>query len=128
MKQDKCFISGKISGCEDYKANFIAGETVVKYLLCCAPVSPVTDKKMPYWCYMVRSVWMMLGCKNVYFLSDYRESRGARIEYLFAKLFRKHISIPNINSRHSIERHSIEESLKLNVIAKMVDLNGIKQK
>ena len=87
----KCYISGKITGCPVYTLNFELSAKVVRELGL-TPVSPITEKQMPYWCYMVRAVWMMLWCREVSFQDNWLDSRGARIEHFIARItFKKRL-------------------------------------
>jgi hypothetical protein len=45
----------------------------------------------PYWIAMIKCLWKLSRCKYVYFLRDWRYSRGAQIEHRWAKRLHKQI-------------------------------------
>jgi hypothetical protein len=87
----KCYISGKITGMpkEDYEYNFNVSAKYVETINYTA-VNPI--KVCPYvegkgWMYyMVRVVPSLFFCSAIYMQSNWKESKGARIERLIAKL------------------------------------------
>lgn len=90
--KEKVFISGKVSGMEYYVAyqtfanadRFLSqqGYKVVNPMKIC--------KKHWSWlrC-MAKCLWAMMFCNKIYQLPNWKESRGARIEYKWAKFLRK---------------------------------------
>lgn len=92
--KEKVFISGKVSGMEYYVAyqtfanadRFLSqqGYKVVNPMKIC--------KKHWSWlrC-MAKCLWAMMFCNKIYQLPNWKDSRGARIEYKWAKLLRKRI-------------------------------------
>lgn len=93
----KCYNSGKIGGIpylQAYKKFQVADEKI--FLMDMIPVNPMKSKlkpNRPWILHMLLDVYMLLGCKYVYMQSDWKESRGARIEMRMAKLARKIIII-----------------------------------
>ena len=89
VKNMKLYISGKISGTDlthtrkrfsDAADKLQAlGHEVVNPL--CNGLSE-TD---PWEAHMVKDIANLLQCEGIYMLSDWEESRGARIEYAIAK-------------------------------------------
>jgi len=95
MKKQKVYISGKISGLkiEDAKANFAKAERVLN-LVGYDTINPMDsglDEKYPWVMHMIVDVFNMLRCNKVYFLENYKESRGAKIEHRIAIFFRMRI-------------------------------------
>ena len=86
----RAYISGGITNHPNYRKDFEMGCEIAR-MRGYKPVSPVTDLRMPYWCYMVRAVAMELTCPVVLFLRTWTASRGARIEHLIADLLNKEI-------------------------------------
>jgi len=88
----KCYISGKITGLpkEDYEYNFNVAEKFVETILNYRAVNPI--KVVPYvegksWMYyMLRDIYYLFGCRAIYMQSNWKESKGARIERFIAKL------------------------------------------
>ena len=88
----KVFISGKISGLEYYVAygKFSNAERMLQQMGY-ATVNPMKlcKKRWSWLRCMAKCLWAIMWCKKVYQLPDWRDSRGARIEYRWAKLLRK---------------------------------------
>jgi hypothetical protein len=58
------------------------------------PVNPLRNGlkfSAPWTLHMIVDIINLACCSHVYFLRDWRDSRGAKIEYRFAKLFNKKI-------------------------------------
>lgn len=90
----KVFISGRVSGIkyENAKKNFRKAEKIIEaqYL---EPVNPIKICKHTWsWnrC-MIVCLWNLMQCDTVYFMRNYKKSRGARIEYKVAKWLGKTI-------------------------------------
>lgn len=111
---NKLYISGKITGDPSYPQKFEAaclvaskkdfytlyGGDVAKYTTYTsfAPICPtelaflgVPLHYCPYWACMISCIVAMVRCSSVYFLRDWRGSKGARIEHKIAKLLNKNI-------------------------------------
>lgn len=93
-KRVKVFISGKVSGMDYYAAfkNFSEKEVI----LCRIGYDVVNPTKLckRHWSWlrcMVVCLWHLLWCNCVYQLDNWQDSRGARIEYKFAKFLGKKI-------------------------------------
>lgn len=90
--KEKVFISGKVSGIEYYVAyqTFANADRLLSqqgYKV----INPMKICKK-HWSWlrcMAKCLWAIIFCKKVYQLHDWQDSRGARIEYLWAKLLRK---------------------------------------
>jgi len=95
MKKQKIYISGKISGLEKevVTANFAEAERVLNVLGydTINPMNSGLNEEYPWIMHMVVDIFNMLRCDGVYFLENYKESRGAKIEYRIARLFRMRI-------------------------------------
>src|ERR1700712_4511432 len=86
---NKCYIAGQVSGLPEaeYQAKFRRAEIAVK-ILGYEPVNPVTlphDHDKTWQSYMRDTITHLLTCNAVYALSDWQQSRGARIEIQLAK-------------------------------------------
>lgn len=88
------YLSGKITGTDDYEKRFKYAEKklkkkypdaeIVNPVEYCKNLEDAIDK--PKWEYYMRyCIFMLAGaCDAVYMLDGWRESRGARLEYLVA--------------------------------------------
>ena len=88
----KVFISGKVSDLPYLVAygNFSNAERTLA-AMGYEVVNPMKICKQN-WCWlrcMVKCLWAIMFCKKVYQLPDWRDSKGARIEYKWAKLLNK---------------------------------------
>lgn len=85
----KTYISGKITGCDldEAKAKFKKAERALG-LKGMEPVNPMTIDiagDSPTWeQYMLNDIKELFECSGIYMLSDWRESKGARIEHAIA--------------------------------------------
>ena len=90
--KNKVFISGKVSGLDIDEAysNFSKAETdLIRWGY--DVVNPMKICK-PYWSWlrcMIVCLWNLTWCEKIYLLDNWHESKGARIEYKYAKLLRK---------------------------------------
>ena len=93
-KQAKVFISGKISGLNYHVAygKFSNAERTLQQMGY-ATVNPmkICKKNWSWLRCMIKCLWAIFFCKKVYQLPDWKDSKGARIEYRWAKLLRKRI-------------------------------------
>ena len=93
-KRTKVFISGKISG-EEYLVAYGKFSNAERMLqqMGYATVNPmkICKKNWSWLRCMAKCLWAIMFCDKVYQLEDWQESRGARIEYKWAKLLRKRI-------------------------------------
>jgi len=92
MKRKKCYISGKITGLNviAYTTKFKASERLVS-ILGYAPINPLEHGlgEGHLWAtYMFFDIIIMLRCRAIFFQKDWRDSKGARIEYRIAKILR----------------------------------------
>jgi hypothetical protein len=91
---NKIYIAGRVSGIkyETAKKNFSKyerywssqGYEVVNPIRLC-------NKEWGWWRCMAVCLWNLFKCKYAYFMPNYVDSKGARIELFFAKLLRKTI-------------------------------------
>lgn len=86
----KIYISGKVTGTNDYVERFAEAQRTleVKYP-CCEVVNPVRENsKLPEdtsWIgYMANSVNLLSECDVIYMLKGWEQSRGAGIEHTIA--------------------------------------------
>lgn len=98
--QKTIYISGKITGTDDYKDRFLkaeqelrsrgfnvlnpvkAGKWLERYL---AP-------EVPTWIqYMKQAIKSMMSADSVYMMKGYKESKGARLELFLAKILQYEI-------------------------------------
>jgi hypothetical protein len=87
--KQKINISGKITGLSETQAFTLfeqAEQKVVKM-----GMNPINPMKLSHnhnktWVeYMIEDLKEMLKCKSIYMISNWKQSRGARIEYMLAK-------------------------------------------
>ena len=93
-KQTKVFISGKISGLDYYVAygKFANAERTMQQMGY-ATVNPmkICKRNWSWLRCMIKCLWAIFFCDKIFQLPGWQESRGARIEYKWAKLLRKRI-------------------------------------
>ena len=93
-KRVKVFISGKVSGMDYYVAfNKFSEEEAMLSRIGYEVVNP-TKLCKKHWSWlrcMVVCLWNLLWCNCVYQLDNWLDSRGARIEYKWAKFLGKKI-------------------------------------
>ncbi len=83
----KTYIAGKITGLDNYKALFDAAKIELKKL---GPYEPVSPIELPHnhdkiWeSYMKECIVALMGCRAIYLLKNFRESKGAMIEFQLA--------------------------------------------
>lgn len=91
------YISGKITGTDDYEAKFAEAEKKLEeqgYLV----INPVEygkllqdifSPKVPKWRdYMKSDLQALMTTDRIYMLKDYKESKGARLEHFLAKILK----------------------------------------
>jgi len=90
----RCYISSRITGLDLNTAyqNFEQAERVVRemdYIV----VNPMTlhPDNLTWLGYMVRDLYQLAFCRNIYMFGEWRRSKGARIELMFAKLKKMNI-------------------------------------
>jgi hypothetical protein len=101
----KVYISGKISGLSKYEYlnNFDVAECTLRFEHDVVTVYNPTDLRPLfgldwYWCYMVVDLYyMILKADTIYLLSNWHDSKGAKIELFFAILFRKKVYLERKN-------------------------------
>lgn len=93
-KRTKVFISGKISGEEYYVAygKFANAERTMQQMGY-DTVNPmkICRKNWSWLRCMTKCLWAIIFCDKVHQLPDWKDSKGARIEYRWAKFLRKRI-------------------------------------
>lgn len=85
----KIYISGKITGTIDYIQRFESAEKALsKYYTVINPakVNAQLPKETAWEEYMKMSMCMLEMCNAIYMLKGWKDSKGARLEYEFAKL------------------------------------------
>lgn len=91
-KPIKVFISGKITEDPDYKEKFAKKEQVIRELGY-VPLNPaVLPQGMKISSYMEISFIMIEEADIILMLSDWKKSKGAKVEYEYAKYLNKHIA------------------------------------
>lgn len=89
------YISGKITGNENYKQEFAQAERLLKkmgYEVC----NPVTlGKQLESWKYnptyldyMRADIKHLLNCEGIYYLPSWKRSKGAKLERIIAEFFK----------------------------------------
>ncbi|MBR5476676.1 MAG: DUF4406 domain-containing protein [Bacteroidaceae bacterium] len=91
-KQIKVFISGKVSGLDRRTVlnNFITADRHL-HALGYTSINPIHLCRY-HWSWlrcMIVCLWHLTFCDRIYQLSNWRDSRGARIEYKWAKFLGK---------------------------------------
>jgi len=89
----RIYVAGQITGLDEfeYTGNFNYCSSVVKRLGFIA-VNPLTLPKRKTWIgYMVQDVFELLLCRNAYFMDNWPESKGAKIEHFVAVITFKNI-------------------------------------
>ena len=96
--KNSVFISGRVSGIT-YKRAKLNFDNCEKWFtnrgLHVVNPTKICKKEWSWLHCMIVCIYHLVRCEYVCFLSNYKESRGSRIEYLFAKLFRKKIAFFN---------------------------------
>jgi hypothetical protein len=95
MKRKRCYISGRITGLPwgEVERNFSSAVLQV-FKLGYAPVSPLNNgvpRWMPWIVHMAVDICTLLTCDCIALQGNFKESRGAMIEYRIAQRFKKHI-------------------------------------
>ncbi len=94
MKRRKIFISGKVSGLPFSYVKYHFGRASDKYKELGYDVFNPTEHCKVYWSWwrcMIVCLWNLTWCDSVYFLKNWDKSRGAKIEYRWAKFLEKEI-------------------------------------
>ncbi len=96
MSNNRIYIAGKITGDPDYRRKFRKAVKLVTTLLewdADDVVNPVERCRQdwPWWRCMALCLKLVAGCGWVAMLPDWKQSRGARIEHLWAKILGKKI-------------------------------------
>lgn len=86
------YISGKISGLRkfEYRYNFILCEKEIKRLGL-KPINPIRFKlnripHTPWLLHLIIDICILLTCEGIYMQRNWENSKGARIEYIIAKI------------------------------------------
>lgn len=82
----RIYIAGAITGNPNYKEQFEAAEKMLKEK-CCAYeiVNPIRNQGNSYKEYIDKGLGGLMSCDVLYLLEGWAESKGARLEYLYAK-------------------------------------------
>jgi hypothetical protein len=92
----KIYISGKISGLEkhEYESNFELAEEFLKktseFLVTINPLRIKPFLGIRVWlCFMIADLWELRKCDAIYLQKNWVNSKGAVIEYFFARFIWK---------------------------------------
>ncbi|WP_097026159.1 DUF4406 domain-containing protein [Clostridium peptidivorans] len=87
----KIYIAGKITGLKNYKENFYKVEKQLKEKghLCMNP--SILPEGFPWEIYMQICYTMIDACDAVYMLNNWTDSKGANLEFEYAKAKNKEI-------------------------------------
>lgn len=100
MENDKIYLAGKVTGDPCYKMKFEAGVKHLEHLGWKREDIVNPAQEVPYGTPWLKAMWRCLGlmrrCEWVALLPDWKESWGARIEHLVAKVTMKWIVKINI--------------------------------
>lgn len=92
INKTKVFISGQVSGLEYYVAygNFSYADRQLSSMGY-QVINPmkICRKNWSWVRCMIKCLWAIIFCHKIYQLDNWKESRGARIEYRWAKLLNK---------------------------------------
>lgn len=94
----KIYISGKITGLptDEAKAKFWHAARWVErmhqtetnvHTIDPFDIKPLLGIKK-YWCFMAADIWKLIRCDAAYFMQNWKESRGARIERKICEFFK----------------------------------------
>lgn len=94
MKTAIVYISGQITGLTEieYKQNFAIAESMIacKYLHTVNPIRIKPFLGIKSWiCYMINDIRELRKCTHIALMSNWKESKGACIEYFFGKFIFK---------------------------------------
>lgn len=91
-RKQKCYNSGKIGGLNylvaydhSHKAD---GEIEAMGFTPVNPIKQGLKPSAPYWAHMIADILLLARCRHIYMQRNWKESRGAKIEYKVAKLLR----------------------------------------
>lgn len=88
----KVYISGKVTGCANYRNKFRDAEKYLRKhgIRCVNPVKGEKDGKAWDW-YLRRDIRKLTKCCAIVLLPDWHESKGARLEKLVAESLGLHV-------------------------------------
>ena len=87
----RCYNSGPIStkSWDDAYHAFRESDELISTCLHMKPVNPLTTwalpRHAPWICHMIKDIMLMLTCSAVFFQKDWEQSKGARVEFNFAR-------------------------------------------
>ncbi len=85
------YISGKVTGqkIEDARQKFLKAEAFLEKFMpeerIINPLKIETRGGLDWEQYMAKDIVQLFFCDKIYMLSDWKESKGAKLEYLIAK-------------------------------------------
>ena len=85
--REPCYVSGRVTGNENYREDFnnASLEIIAMDYKAINPVANVPLDKTWIW-YMKRDIRLLLDCNTIYMIHGWWRSRGARLEWLIAKI------------------------------------------
>lgn len=93
MKKEKCYNAGKVGGlsAEMVNKNFAIADANIGKMgyIAVNPLNNGLKEDANYWLHMAVDIFMLAGCKAACFQTNWKDSRGARIEHRFARLLGK---------------------------------------
>lgn len=87
----KIYIAGKISGLNNYREVFKVAEDKLTSEGNAVMNPAVLNEGFPYKAYMPICLTMLEACEAVYMLSNWTDSKGAKVEHEYAKIQGKQI-------------------------------------
>lgn len=85
MKKAKIYIAGKITGDKNYKNHFAEAERYLRnkgYSV----VNPVKPEGRNYRWYIDEGLKQLMECDEIYMLDNWRDSKGANLEWRYAAI------------------------------------------
>ncbi|NFI80978.1 DUF4406 domain-containing protein [Clostridium botulinum] len=94
----KFYIAGKINGLDNYKEKFkkVENKLMAEGHICMNPA--ILPEGFPYEAYMPICCAMIDQCDSVYMLSNWEDSRGARVEREYALVTNKPVHYEYVKS------------------------------
>lgn len=114
------FISGKITDNPNYKEHFDKAEKQLKEL----GIIPINPTILPLGLtnaeYMKIGLSMLENCDGIYMLSNWQNSKGAKIEYEYANYLNKHIYFEEQIQSNIFDKEEIYNNCTVQILSNSV--------